>query len=250
MASARTGAGRLAAWSCFLALTLRLLHGAAFAQLSIPLGSLDQLADWADHTSPMVMALAVVRLGALVAAWYLTVATVLAVVADVAGWRRLAAVVAALSPSLVRRLASRSAGVGLAAAGLAAVSVLITSRATPHFYRAAIQQQGPEAGEQPMMLDGRESRLVMEEITDPTELARAQAQWERFDRNWAWFEAHAAEIYKAHRGKCVCVAGQELFVADTPEEVLARAATAHPEDDGRFTRYIPRERIARIIEVK
>jgi hypothetical protein len=122
MAGTRTGAGRLAAWSCFLALTLRLLHGAAFARLSIPLGSLDELAGWADHTSPSVMALAVVRLAALVAAWYLTVATILAVVADVAGWRRLAAVVAALSPSLVRRLASRTAGVGLAAGALLAVT--------------------------------------------------------------------------------------------------------------------------------
>jgi hypothetical protein len=122
MADARTGAGRLAAWSCFLALTLRLLHGAAFARLSIPLGSLDDLAAWADHTSPAVMALAIVRLGALLAAWYLTVATILAVVADVAGWRRLAAVVAALSPSLVRRLASRSASVGLAAGALLAVT--------------------------------------------------------------------------------------------------------------------------------
>ena len=118
----RAGAGRLAAWSCFLALTLRLLHGAAFARLSIPLGSLEELAGWADHTSPTVMALAVVRLAALVAAWYLTVATILAVVADVAGWRRLAAVVAALSPSLVRRLASRTAGVGLAAGALLAVT--------------------------------------------------------------------------------------------------------------------------------
>jgi hypothetical protein len=122
MAGARTGTARLAAWSCFLALTLRLLHGAAFARLSIPLGSLDELAGWADQTSPTVMALAVVRLVALVAAWYLTGATILAVVADVAGWRRLAAVVAALSPSLVRRLASRSAGVGLAAGALLAVT--------------------------------------------------------------------------------------------------------------------------------
>ena len=121
-AGARGGAGRLAAWSCFLALTLRLLHGAEFARLSIPLGPFDELAAWADHTSPTVMALAVVRLAALVAAWYLTAATILAVVADVAGWRRLAAVVAALSPSLVRRLASRSAGVGLAAGALLAVT--------------------------------------------------------------------------------------------------------------------------------
>jgi hypothetical protein len=85
----------------------------------------------------------------------------------------------------------------------------------------------------------------MEEETDPVELAKARAQQERFERNWAWMEAHAAEVYR-HRGKFICIAGQQLFVADTVEEVLALAKAAHPEDDGRFTRYIPTERVARI----
>lgn len=88
--------------------------------------------------------------------------------------------------------------------------------------------------------------VVMEEVTDPDELAKARAQDERFEHNWAWFEVHAAEIYAAHRGKCICIAGEELFVANTPEDVLALATAAHPEDDGRFTRIIPREKIARI----
>ncbi len=83
--------------------------------------------------------------------------------------------------------------------------------------------------------------IIMEEVTDPSELERARAQDARFTRNWAWFEAHAAEIYTAYRGKYLCIASEELFVADTPEEALA----AHPHDDGRFTRLIPRERLAR-----
>jgi hypothetical protein len=58
-------------------------------------------------------------------------------------------------------------------------------------------------------------------------------------------EAHATEVYR-HRGKVICVAGEELFVADSSEEVLAKARTAHPNDDGRVTRIIPRERGARI----
>ena len=96
------------------------------------------------------------------------------------------------------------------------------------------------------MIRASQVPLVMEELTDAEELTRARAQDERFERNWAWFEAHAAEIYTRHRGKCLCVAGQELFVADTPGEVLALATAAHPEDDGRFTRYIPKERAYRI----
>jgi len=43
------------------------------------------------------------------------------------------------------------------------------------------------------------------------------------------------------------VAGEELFIADTPEEVLAQARTAHPEEAGSILiRYIPREKVARI----
>jgi hypothetical protein len=87
------------------------------------------------------------------------------------------------------------------------------------------------------------SPIVMEEITDPEELAKARAQRERFDRNSAWLQAHIAEIYARYRGKCICIAGEELFVADTPEEALALATAAHPEDDGRFLRYIPREKL-------
>ena len=88
--------------------------------------------------------------------------------------------------------------------------------------------------------------IVIEEVTDVTELAQARRQDERFARNWAWFEAHAAEIYAMYRGKCICISGEELFVADTPEEVLAKATTVHPEDDGRFTRIIPKEKVARV----
>lgn len=88
--------------------------------------------------------------------------------------------------------------------------------------------------------------LVMEEVTDPTELAQARAQRERFDRNSAWLQAHVAEVYRRHRGKCVCIAGEELFVGDTPEQAQALAYAAHPEDDGSFFRYIPREKLDRI----
>ena len=88
--------------------------------------------------------------------------------------------------------------------------------------------------------------IIMEEVTDPEELAKAQARWARCDRNAAWLQAHAAEIYARHRGQYICIAGEELFVADTPEAAWALAIAAHPEDDGRFMRYIPREKLARI----
>ena len=88
--------------------------------------------------------------------------------------------------------------------------------------------------------------VIMEEITDPKELAKAHAQRNRFDQNSAWLQAHITEVYSRYRGKCICVAGGEIFVADSPEEALALATAAHPEDDGRFLRYIPQEKVARI----
>lgn len=88
--------------------------------------------------------------------------------------------------------------------------------------------------------------VEMEEITDPEELAKARAQHERFDRNSAWLQARITEIYSRYRGKCICIAGEELFVADTPKEALALATAKHPEDDGKFLRYIPQEKVARI----
>lgn len=88
--------------------------------------------------------------------------------------------------------------------------------------------------------------VVMEEVTDPEEIAKAQAQRERFDLNWAWFQAHVPEIYSQQRGKCICIAGEELFAADTPKEAIALATAAHPEDEGRFVHYIPREKVIRI----
>ena len=101
-----------------------------------------------------------------------------------------------------------------------------------------LQQDGKMADKQ--------APIIMEEVNDPVELAKAQEQWERFDRNAAWLQAHASEIYVRYRGKYFCIAGEELFVADTPEEAWALAIAAHPEDDGRFMRYIPREKLARI----
>jgi hypothetical protein len=91
--------------------------------------------------------------------------------------------------------------------------------------------------------------IVMEEVTDPVELAAAHARREKFDRNIAWLQAHVSEVYSNHRGKCICIAGQELFVADTVSEVLAKASAAHPDDEGRFVHYIPLEKVPRIYAV-
>ena len=91
-----------------------------------------------------------------------------------------------------------------------------------------------------------QNTIVMEEVTDPEELAKARAQDERFERNFRWFQSHATEIFTRYRGKCIVIAGQELFAADKPAEAWALADAAHPEDDGSFIHYIPKEKVARI----
>jgi hypothetical protein len=88
--------------------------------------------------------------------------------------------------------------------------------------------------------------ITMEFVTELAELAQARAQRKQFDRNAAWLQAHASEIYSRHRGKCICIAGEELFVADTAKEAVRLATAAHPQDRGRFVHYIPLKKVPRV----
>jgi|ERR1043165_3835189 hypothetical protein len=96
------------------------------------------------------------------------------------------------------------------------------------------------------MIVAKSTPLVMYEVTDTEELAKAETQRAQFRKNSDWLEARVPQIYAQHRGKCICVAGQELFVADTATEVVAMAKKAHPEDKGFLLRYIPLVKMERI----
>ena len=91
--------------------------------------------------------------------------------------------------------------------------------------------------------------VMIEETMTPEEAAAAEKRHEQFKRNSDWLEERAHEVYSKHRGKCICIAGQALFVADTATEAMAKAKTAHPGDQGWFTRYIPKEKVARIHKI-
>jgi hypothetical protein len=99
-------------------------------------------------------------------------------------------------------------------------------------------------GAQPV--DNVQTKIEMHEVTDPAELARAQRLRAQFDLNSAWLQCHVSEIYPRYRGKVICIAGEEVFVGDTTHEAIAKAKAAHPDDEGWFTRYIPKEKVARI----
>jgi hypothetical protein len=88
--------------------------------------------------------------------------------------------------------------------------------------------------------------ITIEEIADPAQVSAALNQREQFDRNLTWLRAHAAEVYRGHRGKCICIAGQQLFVADSAAEALALAKAQHPDDHGRFVQYVAKEKVPRV----
>lgn len=88
--------------------------------------------------------------------------------------------------------------------------------------------------------------IVMEEVTDPVEVSKARVRREKFDRNFAWFRTHASEVYEQHRGSFICIAGEEVFAAATPNEAVAQATAVHPGDEGSFVQYIPLEKMARV----
>jgi hypothetical protein len=86
-------------------------------------------------------------------------------------------------------------------------------------------------------------QFTIEEVNDdPVESARIQAAHDQLVRNSHWLQDHGAELLPQALGKFVAVAGQEAFVAQTPEEAWAWARKKHPEDRGAFVEYVRPEK--------
>jgi hypothetical protein len=67
---------------------------------------------------------------------------------------------------------------------------------------------------------------------DPAERTAFAARHEKFLRNMTWFEQNLADIRTRYGGRFVCVAGGQVFVADSAREAVALAHTAHPDERG------------------
>jgi hypothetical protein len=77
------------------------------------------------------------------------------------------------------------------------------------------------------------------ELVEPSAVsAQARAQYERAKRNSDWLQAHWPDLLPQARGKHLAVAGQEAFLADTPDAARAMAKAAHPDDDGALSQYV------------
>lgn len=90
------------------------------------------------------------------------------------------------------------------------------------------------------------SKLTIEEVTDPAEIAQAQEQDARMKLNSDWLQAHWPELVERARGRHIAVAGQEAYIADTPAEAWAMAMAAHPDNNGAMLQYVIKERGPRI----
>lgn len=91
-----------------------------------------------------------------------------------------------------------------------------------------------------------EPSLVMEIVTDSKRLESDCRRRARAEANYRWLADHAEQIRATCRGKCVCIAGKELFVGDTPEQALVAARAGHPEDDGIVLHYVPKTKTIRV----
>ena len=83
-----------------------------------------------------------------------------------------------------------------------------------------------------------EPKFIIEEVTDPVEIARHRAGAGQAKRNCDWLQAHWADVLPQARGKFLAVAGQEAFIADTSREAWAWAERKHPEDQGALVQYV------------
>jgi hypothetical protein len=88
--------------------------------------------------------------------------------------------------------------------------------------------------------------FVIEEVSDPAEIQRSQAQDALHRRNSAWLQSHWGDVLPQARGKFVAVAGQEAFIAETPAQAWAWVEATHPEDNGAIVRYIRTQRGPRL----
>ncbi|HZM38172.1 MAG TPA: LysM domain-containing protein [Acidimicrobiales bacterium] len=144
MGGSLRSAARLAVWTAGLLVTGRLLYSVGSDDIRMPLMSLTDLQRWLADTPPTTMAIAVVRLAALVGVAYLLVATALAVTAGLIRARPLEAAARRLTPAVVHRMATGGGGMGLAL-GAALGSVPVPNLA-PHPIIAtdAVGSSGPE----------------------------------------------------------------------------------------------------------
>ena len=88
--------------------------------------------------------------------------------------------------------------------------------------------------------------FTIEEVSEPSQIARSQARDHCHRRNSEWLQAHWADVLPHARGMFLAVAGQESFIAKTATQARAWVEATHPDDTGAFVHYIRSETGPRI----
>jgi hypothetical protein len=70
------------------------------------------------------------------------------------------------------------------------------------------------------------------------EAEATRARQERARKNSQWLQTHWDQLLPQALGKFVAVAGEEAFIADTPQQAWASAAQKHPQDDTVIVQYV------------
>lgn len=83
-----------------------------------------------------------------------------------------------------------------------------------------------------------QANIVIENVSDPVEIDGHKQGWEHFDRNCRWLEQNWKNLLPRARGMIVAVAGEEAFLAETPEEAWKWTKEHHPEDMGPLVQYV------------
>ena len=81
-------------------------------------------------------------------------------------------------------------------------------------------------------------KITIEYVSDPAAAERYREAHEQFDRNSQWLQANWPNLLPQARGKILAVAGQEAYLADTPEEAWKWTKDHHPEDKGPLVQYV------------
>lgn len=163
------------AWIVALVATLFALHALGRGELATPpLASLDRLRAWLDDRGTVTGAFALVRLVALVLAWYLLAVTLLGLLARLVDSPSLVRVADLTTIPLVRRLLGTIVGVGLSAstAALAAAPLLSQAHHGPVVAspgRANAEAPGAElaGGEIVLRRLPTDSTVVMKRVIQP-----------------------------------------------------------------------------------
>lgn len=80
--------------------------------------------------------------------------------------------------------------------------------------------------------------LIVEDVTDPVEIARIHAVIGQAERNSAWLESHWDDLLPEAHGKFIAIAGQEAYIASSAEEAWAWAKRMHPDDVGALVEFV------------